>query len=256
MSFRVTLMGTGTSMGVPQIGCRCEVCTSKNPKNQRLRTGVLIENAETTLLIDLPPDLRQQALQYKLDRLHGVLLTHHHADHLLGLDDLRRFNALMRTRINIYTLENSIESVKKAFHYVFHPQTEYESFLPQLTLQALDGPITIGSLPVIPIPLMHNRLPVLGFRLGNFAFLTDCNQVPESSRPLLKDLKYLVLGALRHKPHPAHYTVEEAVEEACRIGAQQTYLTHIAHDLEHDATNAALPAGIAMAWDGLTLDCK
>ena len=253
MAVTVTLMGTGTSLGVPAIGCTCATCQSDDPKNTRLRTSVLVKNDDTTLVIDVPQDFRQQALHHNIHQLHAVLLTHHHADHIMGLDDLRVYNNLMGRMLDIHLSPMSAQWLQRVFPYIFSPDPEYQSFLPQLRLVEIDGPFRLGTLDIQPVPVFHNTLPVLGFRLGGFAFLTDCNRVPDESRKLLQGLDVLVLDALRHRPHPAHFTLDEAVAEARRIGARRTYFTHIACDLEHHSTNATLPENMELAYDGLTL---
>lgn len=239
-------------MGVPMVGCNCRVCLSPNPKDKRLRTSAFIKVDEVHILIDTSIDYRQQMLRYGIDHLDAVLYTHHHVDHILGLDDLRSFNFIYRCSIPLYATQETIRHIKRVFQYAFSG-TPNASGVPQLSLNIIDRqPFTIKGVEIIPIPLWHGDLPVLGFRIGDFAYCTDVNKIPETSYPLLKGLRVLILDALRFKPHPTHFSVEQAVQEAQRIGAQETYFTHISHKIMHDETEAQLPEGIHVAYDGLT----
>ena len=252
---RITFLGTGTSAGVPVIACECATCRSTDPRDKRWRPSIVVALDDgTSVLIDASPDLRAQALAFGLSRVDTILLTHCHADHVLGLDDVRIYNFRQRAVIPCLAARATLTKVRQMFSYVFDPATPRGGGLPQLALSALVGPFSIGRCTVVPIPLMHGTLPVLGFRFGAFAYLTDCNAIPESSWPLLDGLDVLVLDALRHKRHSTHFTVEEAVATAGRIGAARTYFTHMTHDLPHAATCAELPDGIALAHDGLQLD--
>ncbi len=251
---RVIFLGTGTSHGVPMIGCRCAVCRSADPRDNRLRTSVLIEPAEGgSLLVDTPPDLRAQALRFGVNRVDAVLFTHPHADHILGLDETRRYNTLQGCSIPCYGDPDTIAEVRRVFAYAFDPR-QVGGGVPRLELVPVTGPFRIGLTPVTPIPIMHGELPIYGYRVGGFAYLTDCSSVPESSWPLLEGVQTLVLDALRHRPHPTHMTVAQAVATASRVGAKRTLLTHIAHDLGHAETSASLPRGVELAYDGLIVD--
>lgn len=208
----------------------------------------------TNLLVDTGPELRLQCLANNVKRVDAILMTHHHADHIVGLDDVRRFNWLQQQRITIHGNGDTIAHVRSMFRYAFEDDPDYPSAKPQLDTQVIAGPTAIQNCEVIPLPYFHGTLPVLGFRLGNIAYCPDCNRIPDECRPLLKGLDILVLDALRHRPHPTHFNLEQAIEEARRIGANRTFFTHIAHELPHTATNAGLPSGMELAYDGLVLE--
>ena len=248
---RVTFLGTGTSHGVPIIGCRCAVCRSADPRDNRLRPSIHLDvDGGPGLLVDTSTDLRQQALRYDITRVDAVLFTHSHADHVMGLDELRRFNAITQRGIPVYADARTGAELTRIFAYAFRPPTGPGGGVPQLGLTEIDGPFEVAGVRVVPVPILHGRQPILGFRIGNFAYLTDCSEVPEPSFALLEGLDLLVLDALRHRPHPTHLTVADAVAVATRIGARRTVFTHICHDLPHADTCAALPSGMALAFDG------
>ncbi|MCY4633705.1 MAG: MBL fold metallo-hydrolase [Acidobacteria bacterium] len=252
---RITFLGTGTSAGVPVIACDCSTCRSDDPRDKRWRPSIALAFDDgTSVLVDASPDLRAQALRFHLTRVDAILLTHAHADHVLGLDDVRIYNFRQRGAIPCYGAARALARVRRMFDYVFDPATPKGGGLPQLTLRELAGPFSLGGATVIPVPVMHGTLPVLGFRIGAFAYLTDCNAIPDASWPLLEGLDVLVLDALRHKAHRTHFTVEQAVGAARRIGARRTLFTHMTHDLPHAATCAALRDGVSLAYDGLELD--
>ncbi|HPA95478.1 MAG TPA: MBL fold metallo-hydrolase [Thermoanaerobaculia bacterium] len=250
---RVTMLGSGTSSGVPVIGCTCPVCTSADPRNRRLRASVRLELAGGTVLVDTSPDLREQALRSGLDRLDAILFTHAHADHLFGLDDVRIFNFRQRAAIPCFGSPATLERVRTAFSYVFEEGQEGGG-KPQLELRPVNGPFELLGARVVPVPVWHGSLPVLGYRIDGFAYVTDVNRIPEESYPLLAGLEVLVLGALRYRPHPTHFSIGEAVAVAARIGARRTFFTHLAHDVDHAAPALPLPPGVAFGHDGLELD--
>lgn len=206
------------------------------------------------MLVDTSTDLRQQALVNGLTRVDAIVYTHSHADHVMGLDEVRRFNMLQRGPIPAYADARTTADLRRTFHYIFDPPNEPAGGIPQIELRPIDGRFTLGTLDVQPVPLLHGPRPILGFRFGSFAYLTDCNAIPESSWPLLNGVDVLVLDALRHRPHPTHFTVEEALKVVDRLAPRRTYFTHICHDLPHEATNRILPAGVELAYDGLRLD--
>lgn len=253
-STRVILLGTGTSHGIPMIACDCPVCTSSDPHDKRTRTSVLVETGGRAILIDTPPELRMQCLASNVRRVDAILYTHQHADHITGLDDLRRFNALQETALTCYANAPTAHVLQRMFPYAFTNDPSYPSAKPELMLAEIDGPFEAAGITVTPVPLLHGALPILGFRIGRFAYCTDCSTIPESSYDLLADLDVLVLDALRIRPHPTHFNLAQAIEAARRIGARRTYFTHIAHELPHAQTNASLPATMTLGYDGQVIE--
>jgi phosphoribosyl 1,2-cyclic phosphate phosphodiesterase len=247
----VVLLGTGTSFGVPIVACECPTCTSTDPRDRRNRTGVHIEFGGRGILIDTPPELRIQCLAHEVRRVDAVFYTHAHADHIMGLDDLKRFNWLLRASIPCHGNPETLATLRRSFPYAFEHDPHSPVSAPRLRLEPISGPVDCFGLEIVPVPVHHGPLPVLGYRIGPFAFLTDLNGMPDSSRALLQGLEVLVLDALRRAPHPTHYSLAEAVEEARRIGAKRTFFTHMTHELKHAETDAELPDGMALAYDGL-----
>lgn len=253
----VLFLGTGTSHGVPMIGCTCAVCRSDDPRDNRLRPSIYIEGSDgTRLLVDTTPDLRQQCLRHGITRVDAVVYTHAHADHILGFDELRRFNILTRRTVPVYGDAATLEGVRRTFGYAFDPDGPKGGGVPQVQLIEITGPFTIGGLALTPLELWHGARPVLGFRVGRFAYLTDCNAVPPATVHALAGVDVLVLDALRHRPHPTHFSLTEALAMAAQIGAARTWFTHMCHDLGHADTSAALPEGVALAYDGLRITCS
>lgn len=253
---KLIFLGTGTSHGVPEIGCNCEVCTSTNPKNVRLRTSCLIEDEdENSLLIDASVDFRQQALRAKIRQLTDILITHEHADHILGLDDTRSFSRKTGQAINIYLDARCDHRIRQVYEYVYIEAIQQGGGLPKFKNIIIEPGkrFQVQAFTVTPIEIFHGKLPILGYRINNLAYLTDCSYIPEASFAYLKNLDVLVLDALRHRPHPTHFSVSEAVDAAQRIGARQTYFIHLTHKLEHETTNALLPPTIQLAYDGLVV---
>lgn len=254
---RITFLGTGTSHGVPMIGCTCGVCASADPRDQRFRPSIYIEQNGASLLVDTGPDLRMQALRFGVTRVDAILYTHGHADHLVGLDEVRRFNALQRGAIPCYGDARTLGEIRAMFSYVFDPLTPKGGGIPEIDLVEVDprtGAFEAAGVRVVPVLVFHGERPVLGFRVGAFAYLTDCSRIPDESWPRLEGVEVVVLDALRERPHPTHFSLGEAVEAGRRIGARQTFFTHIAHDLGHASTCARLPPTMQLAYDGLTVE--
>jgi len=252
---QITFLGTGTSHGVPMIGCDCETCRSADPRDRRSRPSIYIRtDDDAALLVDAGPDLRMQALTHGVRRVDAIFFTHGHADHVVGLDDVRRFNAIQRQPIPCYGDALTIWDISRMFAYVFDSATQKGGGLPRLELFTVVGPFCVGRQEIVPVPVLHGARRIFGLRLGRFAYLTDCNHIPDTSWPLLEDLDVLVLDALREKPHATHFTLDEAVEAARRAGARRTYFTHMAHDLRHEPVCARLPRGMELAYDGLRLE--
>ena len=239
------------------IGCDCDTCRSTDPRDRRLRPSIFLEADDgTSVLVDAGPDLREQALRHGMRRVDAVLFTHGHADHILGMDDIRRFNFLQKKPMPCYGDERTIDDVRQTFAYAFNPATQKGGGLPQIVPHIIHGAFSIGSLEVVPVPLFHGQRPILGFRFGGFAYLTDCNRIPDESWPLLEGLDGLVIDALRDRPHPTHFTLDQAIAASRRTGARRTWFTHMCHDLPHAATSARLPAGMELAYDGLMVECS
>ena len=260
-TLRVTLLGTGTSTGVPVIGCTCRVCRSSDPRDKRTRCACYIEANGLGILIDTGPDFRQQALREGIRRLDAVLYTHHHFDHVAGIDDLRPFFFENDRAIPCYAPPNTARALYRMYAYIFADGT-YPG-VPRLRLHAVEGPFEVtsrygdgGRVRVEPIEVLHGELPMYGYRIGRFAYLTDASRIPETSYERLRDLDVLVLDALRERPHPTHFSIDEAIRVARRIGARQTYFIHMTHDVLHAEVDARLPEGINLAYDGLWFTCR
>lgn len=254
MRAHVTILGSGTSHGVPMIGCACAVCRSTDPRDRRTRPSIYVDVEDgPKILVDTSTDLREQALAQGVTRVDAILFTHSHADHVMGLDDSRRFSQMRKGPIPCYADAATSDALRRMFSYVFDPATEKGGGRPQIDLTTIAGPFNVGGVGIQPVPLLHGTRGVLGFRFGALAYLTDCNRLPDEAWPLLEGLDILILDALRHRPHPTHFSVSEALVVAERLAPRQTYFTHICHDLPHAETNAALPASVELAYDGLRL---
>jgi len=250
---RLTFWGTGTSTGVPMVGCDCVICRSQDPRNQRRRASVLLESDGRHWLIDAGPDFRAQALDAGLQFLDGVFLTHAHADHILGLDDLRPLSR--KQTVPVWADGPTTGHVRQAFPYFFE-EGDGKTSRPRLDFREITAgvPVRVPGLSILPVAVRHGDASILGFRIGSLAYLTDCNGIPEASLRLLADLDVLILGALRPRPHPTHFSLDEAVEMAHRVGARRTLFTHFSHEVDHAVWAATLPEGMAPAYDGLSVD--
>ena len=258
---KVTILGSGTSQGIPIVGCSCPGCTSKNPKDKRLRVSVYIETDKTIngkplrILIDTSPDFRQQMLRYNITDIDAVLYTHYHIDHIMGLDDIRQINQLHRKKVEVFANKETAYRIKQTFSYIFDKNTYQGGGIPQLNMNEVsENSFDVLGQEVIPLIYHHGPTMVHGFRIGDFAYMTDCNFIPESEFQKLQGLSVLVIDALRYRPHPTHFSINEAVAASERINARQAYFTHITHDVVHEEANRKLPKGIELAYDGLEFE--
>lgn len=254
-SLQLTVLGSGTSMGVPTLGCHCAVCESPDPLDKRTRPSVLLSYGGRNVVIDTTPDFRFQAMRARMERLDAIIYTHAHADHILGLDDIRPFNLKQREAVPIYGSAETLATLRRQFAYIFD-ETPTENLLPAVCLRPIDGPFDLFGLKVIPVAALHGNQPVLGFRFGNFAYLTDFIEVPGDSKRLLLGLDHFILDALRYVPHPMHSNVEQSLALVGELGPKHAWFTHICHDLSHAATNQKLPAGVELAYDGLQFEVE
>jgi phosphoribosyl 1,2-cyclic phosphate phosphodiesterase len=250
---KITFLGTGTSSGVPMIGCSCEVCTSTDKKDKRLRSSILVESETTSIVVDTTPDFRYQMLRANVKKLDAVLFTHPHKDHIAGLDDVRAFNYFQQKPMELYANSLTEEAIKREFAYAFSDK-KYPG-LPNLNLNTIDDkPFIVGDIPVVPILVWHLKMPVLGFRFGKFTYITDANRIDSTEKEKIKGSEVLVLNALRKETHISHFTLDEAVAMVQELKVPTGYFTHISHQLgRHTYINADLPAGINLAFDCIQL---
>ncbi len=250
-----TLLGCGTSTGVPIPGCSCRVCTSEDPRNYRDRTSALITlDSGTTILVDAGPDLRQQALKHKIPSVDNVIFTHSHADHILGTDDLRNFNFISSKRIACFATEATFAGIKQTFPYIFNPNPFYQGgMVAQLDVEEIqnDQEFSIAGTTIIPFPLSHGAVTVTGFRIGQLGYATDLHALSERAEHVLRGVKYLFIDGLRFEPHPTHLTIQQAIEISQRLQAQQTFLVHMTHTIDYHEVSTQLPKGVALGYDGL-----
>ncbi len=252
---KITFLGTGTSQGVPVIACHCEVCTSKDPCDNRLRTSILIEHNQLRLVVDTGPDFRQQMLRANVQGLEALMFTHEHKDHVAGLDDVRAFNFKQNKHMPIYATEFVQQTLKREFLYAFAHDLYPGAPLLKLETIIPDRPFEIEGLRIIPITVMHGKLPVMAFRVGDFTYITDANRIPDDSLELIRGTKVLVLNALRNTPHHSHFTLDEAIEISQKLGVERTYFTHISHLLgKHAPIQETLPKQMWLAYDGLEIN--
>lgn len=268
MSLDLLFLGTGTSAGVPMIGCNCHVCQSHDPRDQRTRPSVMVRYRRDgqeqchQYLIDAAPEMRQQVIRHDIQRLDGVLITHAHADHIFGLDDLRRFNAVMDAPIDLYADSRAFGRLREIFSYIFEPNSiDNPSFVAKLIARTIAAgePLELHSARWTPLPLLHGRLPILGFRVDHdgeaLAYCTDASAIPPQTYPMMEDLDVLVIDALRYRHHPTHFTVDQALAQIEQIKPRRAYLTHIAHDIQHADLESRLPEHVFLSFDGLVVNC-
>ncbi len=249
---KFTILGSGTSTGIPMVGCRCSVCRSDDPKDKRTRTSLLVENESRHILVDTSTDLRAQALRENIPDIDAVLFTHAHADHIHGIDDLRGFHFIHKNVVPCYASAETLANIDSKFSYIFTGHANY-GYHQLLEPHPVESRFVLFGITITPVPLMHGDMPSTGFRFGNFAYLTDCSGIPDRSMTLLEGIEILVIDALRHTPHPHHFNIEGAVEVSRKIGAERTFLTHLTHEISH-SEESSLPKGIFFAYDGLSLE--
>ncbi|MFT3748684.1 MAG: MBL fold metallo-hydrolase [Agriterribacter sp.] len=251
---KITFLGTGTSSGVPMIGCGCAVCTSTDKKDKRLRSSILVQSATTTIAVDAGPDFRYQMLRTNTKKLDGIVFTHPHKDHVAGLDDVRGFNYFMQKPMQIYANDMTLEVIIREFPYAF-TEKKYPG-APDININTIGNePFQVGDISIIPVPVWHMQMPVLGFRFGKFTYITDANRIDEESRKLIKGSKIVVLNALRQEKHISHFSLDEAINTVHEMNIPQAYLTHLSHQMgKHEEVSQALPEGVALAYDNLILE--
>lgn len=252
---KILFLGTGTSTGIPSLCCPCRVCQSDNPRNKRLRASVLVQNNGYQFLIDTSTDLRQQCLRYNIQEVHSVLYTHHHADHVHGIDELRCFNFYNKTVIPCYGNEMTLNAIKKNFSYIFNGEKPMGGGVPKLDMISLNGePFSLGGVQVTPVDIFHGNLTILGYRINNAAYVTDCSGLPEPSKRILAGLDVLILNALGFEPHNTHFCLDQALEAIRELQPKRAILTHINHKFEHETVSRDLPENVELAYDGLTVE--
>jgi phosphoribosyl 1,2-cyclic phosphate phosphodiesterase len=254
---KVLILGSGTSTGVPVIGCMCSACLSSHPGNKRTRSSIALELADKTILIDTSTDLRTQALASKLTRVNAVLYTHYHADHVHGIDDLRSYNRIQgEETIPCYGDKDTIDRLEHTFEYIFATSGSRNEggWKPNLSTEIIDGPFELFGKEIVPIKIEHGPRTILGFRVDNFAYLTDCSGIPDESFKLLEGTEVLIIGALRRRPHPSHFSIDQSIEASKKIGVKRTILTHLGHAVDYEEINPTLPAGVELARDSMLIE--
>ena len=255
---KITFLGTGTSSGVPVIACDCPVCASPDPRNKRRRTNLYVEAAGVHVVIDTPPDFREQALTFRIPRVDAVLITHSHADHIFGLDDIRRYNTIQESVIPVYASPASCRDLNRIFDYVHNDSLPAGTYRPEVDFLDVTGPFEIGPLRIRPLGVVHGVAETLGYRIDaggqTLGYVPDCKRMPESVVEALAGVDVMILDALRHRPHVTHFTVAESLAVLQRIRARRSFLVHMCHDLDHEQTQQGLPPGVEVSYDGLTVE--
>lgn len=250
---QITFLGTGTSHGVPVIACDCEVCQSDNPKNKRMRTSLYVKSKKYNLLIDTPPEMRLELIENNIKEVNSVLMTHAHADHIMGFDDIRALNWFQGKEMPVYGDQKTLNHIRKVFPYIFAEENTGGG-IPQVVLKEVEAEFTFADLNIKAVPIYHGSNLILGYRINNFAYLTDCSSIPESSYKMLAGIEYAAIDSLRFKEHPTHMSVDQAVELVEKLNLKKGYLTHISHRLDHDKLIDYLPENVRPAYDGLKIN--
>ncbi len=254
MQMKVTVLGCGTSTGVPVVGCPCEVCNSPEPRNRRTRASIMVSQGRRNILVDTSPDLRFQALANRINNVDAVLYTHTHADHIFGLDELRIFNFIQGEKIPIYGSEECISDLRSIFSYIWDPNTPLGGGKPMLETHVLNGLLELFSIQVEPVRILHGTQSIYGYVFDSFAYLTDCSHIPDETMKKVKGKDVLIIGALRYRPHPTHFSLNEALAAIEELKPGQAFLTHLSHSFDYEETNAELPPGVQLAYDGMVID--
>lgn len=250
-TLKITVLGCGSSTGVPIIGCHCSICTSTNPKNHRLRTSLLITHNEQNVVIDTSTDFRLQALRYNINKVHSVLFTHHHADHVHGLDELRIYTNRHKYRIPCYAKKETLVHLKKIFFYIFDKNTQVGGGIPQVELIEVEEPFYASDIKITPIEIFHGKLAINGYRFSDIAYITDCSKIPDHSKTKLRNLKLLFINALRPEPHPTHFGISEALNVIEELRPKRAVLTHLGHAIDFETTQKSFPENVCLAYDGM-----
>ena len=251
---KILFLGSGTSTGVPVIGCKCSICSSDNPKNRRTRASILISNNSRNILIDTATDLRFQALTYSIERIDAVFFTHAHADHIHGIDELRSFNHLQGGAIPCYGSGETLEAIRYKFGYVFNGGDSPNNWTPRLLMNIIEDPFELYGLRILPLKIFHGDSIILAYRINDMAYVTDCSGIPHDSMDSLRDMRLLVLDATRYQPHSKHYGLSQAIKVIEELKPEKAILTHLSHAFEHDNVNKELPPGIELAYDGMIIE--
>lgn len=253
-NFKITVLGCGTSTGVPVIGCHCSVCKSTNPKNNRLRSSILIQHNKQNILIDTSVDFRLQALRHKIENIHTVLFTHHHADHVHGLDELRIYTSRHKSRIPCYGRKETLDNIRKIYFYAFDKKTQTGGGIPRIEFIEVENPFHASGIKITPIEVFHGRLTITGYRFFDVAYLTDCSNIPDDSKNKLYELKLLFINALREEPHPTHFNISEALKVIEELKPERAVLTHLGHNIGFEALQKDLPEDVSLAYDGMEFE--